>query len=291
MTQTSALTLLTQNGGLPRYLAQINKFPMLDADQEYMLAKRYHETGDLQAAHQLTTSHLRLAAKVALSFRHYGLSLADLISEANIGLMQAIKKFDPDKGFRLATYAIWWIKAAVSEFILKSWSLVKIGTVSTQKRLFYNLHKLKSKLGLYGEMGLSEETAEYISKTLNVSKKDVIEMEQRLSGDASLNAPLNHDSNTHFQEMLTDGEETIEQQLGDSQELNLKKKLLKQALAELTEREQIIIQKRYLNEQADTLEDLGELFHISRERVRQIENKAMDKIRKSMQKQAQKYAF
>ncbi len=291
MTQTSALSLLATNGGLPRYLSEINKFPMLDADKEYMLAKRYHETGDLNAAHELTTSHLRLAAKVAISFRHYGLALADLISEANIGLMQAIKKFDPDKGFRLATYAIWWIKAAVSEFILKSWSLVKIGTVATQKRLFYNLHKLKARLGLYGEAGLSEENAEYISKVLNVSKKDVLEMEQRLSGDSSLNTPLSHDSNTNFQEMLADSEDTIEQKISQTQELNLKKKMLRQALSELSEREQAIICKRYLSEQAETLEDLGTAFHISRERVRQIETKAMEKIRKSIQSQAQKIAL
>lgn len=291
MTQTSALSLLATNGGLPRYLSEINKFPMLDADKEYMLAKRYHETGDLNAAHELTTSHLRLAAKVAISFRHYGLALADLISEANIGLMQAIKKFDPDKGFRLATYAIWWIKAAVSEFILKSWSLVKIGTVATQKRLFYNLHKLKARLGLYGEAGLSEENAEYISKVLNVSKKDVLEMEQRLSGDSSLNTPLSHDSNTNFQEMLADSEDTIEQKISQTQELNLKKNMLRQALSELSEREQAIICKRYLSEQAETLEDLGTAFHISRERVRQIETKAMEKIRKSIQSQAQKIAL
>ena len=291
MTQAYAVALLNPHRGLPHYLTEINRFPMLDAQQEYMLAKRYHETGDLEAAHQLTTSHLRLAAKVAISFRHYGLSLADLISEANIGLMQAIKKFDPDKGFRLATYAIWWIKAAVSEFILKSWSLVKIGTVATQKRLFYNLHKIKSRLGLYGESGISEETADYISKTLHVSKKDVIEMEQRLSGDSSLNAPLSHDSNTNFQEMLADSEETIEQKIGDSQELNLKKKLLKESLAELSEREQTIIQKRYLSEKPETLEDLGVFFQISRERVRQIETKALEKIRKSMQAKAQKIAL
>lgn len=291
MTDTNALSLLYAQGGLPRYLAEINRFPMLKAEEEYMLAKRYHETGDVQAAHQLTTSHLRLAAKVAISFRHYGLALADLISEANIGLMQAIKKFDPDKGFRLATYAIWWIKAAVSEFILKSWSLVKIGTVATQKRLFYNLHKIKSRLGLYGDAGLSDETAEYISKTLNVSKRDVMEMEQRLSGDSSLNAPLASDSGTSFQEMLSDSDETIEQKIGDTQELDLKKKLLAEALGELSEREQRILSCRYLNERATTLEDLGSELNISRERVRQIENKALEKIRKSIQAKAQKIAL
>ena len=225
MTNTYALSLLASNASLPRYLAEINKFPMLDADKEYMLAKRYRETGDIEAAHELTTSHLRLAAKVAISFRHYGLALSDLISEANIGLMQAIKKFDPDKGFRLATYAIWWIKAAVSEFILKSWSLVKIGTVATQKRLFYNLHKIKSRLGLYGETSLNDETAEQIAEELGVTKRDVVEMEQRLSGDSSLNASLSHDSTTNYQDMLTDGDETIEEKLGESQEMLLKKKL------------------------------------------------------------------
>ena len=291
MTSTNALSLLYAQGGLPRYLAEINRFPMLKAEEEYMLAKRFQQTGDVQAAHELTTSHLRLAAKVAISFRHYGLALSDLISEANIGLMQAIKKFDPDKGFRLATYAIWWIKAAVSEFILKSWSLVKIGTVATQKRLFYNLHKIKSRLGLYGDTGMSDETAEYISKTLNVSKRDVMEMEQRLSGDSSLNAPLSHDSGTNFQEMLSDGEETIEQKIGDSQEMDLKKTLLKQALSELSEREQRTVLSRYLSENPETLEDLGSALNISRERVRQIETKALEKIRKSIQVKAQKLAL
>ena len=291
MNAMNALTFPSFQGGLPRYLAEINKFPMLEADQEYMLAKRFQETGDIEAAHQLTTSHLRLAAKVAISFRHYGLALSDLISEANIGLMQAIKKFDPDKGFRLATYAIWWIKAAVSEFILKSWSLVKIGTVATQKRLFYNLHKIKSKLGLYGETGISDETADYISQKLKVSRKDVLEMEQRLSGDSSLNAPLSSDSGTNFQEMLVDDDETIEKKLGDSEDLALKKKLLAEALKTLNEREQVILQKRYLTEHPQTLEDLGVEFHISRERVRQIETKAFEKVKKVMQTSAQKLAL
>ena len=291
MTNTYALSLLASNASLPRYLAEINKFPMLDADKEYMLAKRYRETGDIEAAHELTTSHLRLAAKVAISFRHYGLALSDLISEANIGLMQAIKKFDPDKGFRLATYAIWWIKAAVSEFILKSWSLVKIGTVATQKRLFYNLHKIKSRLGLYGETSLNDETAEQIAAELGVSKRDVVEMEQRLSGDSSLNATLSHDSTTNYQDMLTDGEETIEDKLGESQEMFLKKKLLKEALATLSDRERQIVQKRFLTDNPETLENLGAEFHISRERVRQIETKAYQKVSKVIHTNAAKYAL
>lgn len=291
MANTYALSLLASNASLPKYLAEINKFPMLDADKEYMLAKRYQETGDIEAAHELTTSHLRLAAKVAISFRHYGLALSDLISEANIGLMQAIKKFDPDKGFRLATYAIWWIKAAVSEFILKSWSLVKIGTVATQKRLFYNLHKIKSRLGLYGETSLDDEKAEQIATELGVSKRDVVEMEQRLSGDSSLNATLSHDSATNYQDMLTDDDETIEDKLGESQELILKKKLLKEALATLSDREREIVQKRFLSDNPETLENLGLEFHISRERVRQIETKAYQKVSKAVHAAATKYAL
>ncbi len=275
---TNALSLLYSKNSLTLYLTEINKFPMLEPEQEYMLAKRYKEHGDIDAAHKLTTSHLRLAAKVAISFRHYGLALSDLISEANIGLMQAIKKFDPDKGFRLATYAIWWIKAAVSEFILKSWSLVKIGTVATQKRLFYNLHKIKSKLGLYGETALNEETASHISKVLGVSKRDVMEMEQRLSGDSSLNTILSSDSTTNHQDMLADDKETAEEVLANAQDLILKQKLLNEALETLPERERFILKNRYLSEAPMTLEDLGAHFGISRERVRQIETKAFDKI-------------
>lgn len=291
MTQTTALSLLYSKNSLSLYLTEINKFPMLDAETEYMLAKRYHETGDLRAAHDLTTSHLRLAAKVALSFRHYGLALSDLISEANIGLMQAIKKFDPDKGFRLATYAIWWIKASVSEFILKSWSLVKIGTVATQKRLFYNLHKIKSRLGLYDETALNDETATQISQMLGVSKKDVLEMEQRLSGDSSLNTTLSADSNTNRQDMLVDTQESIEERLGDYQDMALKKKLLVEALATLSEREREIIRQRFLTDTPDTLENLGAHFGISRERVRQIETKAFEKMSRQIKGAAQKFAM
>jgi RNA polymerase sigma-32 factor len=291
MNQTNALSLLYSKNSLSLYLTEINRFPMLDADKEYMLAKRYQETGDLNAAHELTTSHLRLAAKVALSFRHYGLALSDLISEANIGLMQAIKKFNPDKGFRLATYAIWWIKASVSEFILKSWSLVKIGTVATQKRLFYNLHKIKSRLGLYDETALNEETADKISQILGVSKKDVIEMEQRLNGDTSLNTPLSTDSHVNRQDMLVDSDETAEDRLGNHQDLHLKKKLLTEALATLSEREQEIVKSRFLTETPETLESLGERFNISRERVRQIETKAFEKMTSYVKTAAQKLLF
>lgn len=291
MANTYALSLLASNASLPKYLAEINKFPMLDAEKEYMLAKRYQETGDVAAAHELTTSHLRLAAKVAISFRHYGLSLSDLISEANIGLMQAIKKFDPDKGFRLATYAIWWIKAAVSEFILKSWSLVKIGTVATQKRLFYNLHKIKSRLGLYGDSSLDDATATQIATQLGVNKKDVLEMEQRLAGDSSLNATLSHDSTTNYQDMLTDNEISIEEKIGETQEMLLKKQLLKEALETLSEREKQIVQKRFLSDNPETLENLGLQFNISRERVRQIETKAYQKVEKAIRSAAARFAL
>lgn len=284
--RTNVLSLLYSRNSLSLYLTEVNKFPMLDADQEYMLAKRFHEDNDVEAAHKLTTSHLRLAAKVALSFRHYGLSLADLISEANIGLMQAIKRFDPDKGFRLATYAIWWIKASISEFILKSWSLVKIGTVATQKRLFYNLHKIKSRLGLYDETSLNDETAEQISKMLGVSKKDVIEMEQRLSGDSSLNTTLSSDTGTDHQDMLVDSSISVEEDLGNKEDFEVKKKLLSKAIDLLSEREKTIIQKRFLAEEPVTLEDLGIEFNISRERIRQIENKAFEKISKYVKAEA-----
>jgi len=291
MTHTNALSLLYEKNSLSLYLTEINKFPMLSQEDEYMLAKRFKEHNDVDAAHQLTTSHLRLAAKVALSFRHYGLALADLISEANIGLMQAIKKFDPDKGFRLATYAVWWIKAAVSEFVLKSWSLVKIGTVSTQKRLFYNLHKIKAKLGLYHETSLNNESAEKIAKMLNVNTKDVIEMEQRLSGDSSLNVTLSGDTFTNRQDMLTDNTDTVEEMLGKQEDLDIKRKMLYQAMEQLKDREKIIVQERFLSDSPATLEDLGVRFGISRERVRQIESKAFEKIKAAVQLSARKLAI
>lgn len=291
MTHANALSLLYEKNSLSLYLTEINKFPMLSQEEEYMLAKRFKEHNDVDAAHQLTTSHLRLAAKVALSFRHYGLALADLISEANIGLMQAIKKFDPDKGFRLATYAVWWIKAAVSEFVLKSWSLVKIGTVSTQKRLFYNLHKIKAKLGLYHETSLNNETAEKIAKMLSVNPKDVIEMEQRLSGDSSLNVTLSGDTLTNRQDMLADSADTAEEMLGNQEDLDIKRKMLYQAMSQLKEREKIIVQERFLTDSPTTLVDLGVRFGISRERVRQIESKAFEKIKVAVQSSARKLAI
>ncbi|MBP5534720.1 MAG: RNA polymerase sigma factor RpoH [Alphaproteobacteria bacterium] len=278
MAQTTALIPNLSGTSLSVYLREIAKFPMLSAEKEYMLAQRYRNYNDLQAAHELTTSHLRLAAKVALSFRHYGLPLADLISEANIGLMQAIKKFDPDKGFRLSTYAIWWIKAAISDFILKSWSLVKIGTVATQKRLFYNLGKIKAKLGLYQSTDLDDETVSKISTQLGVPEKDVWDMEQRLHGDASLNEFAFDDSNEEKQSFLTDNMPTLEETFIENQEQTIRNKKLASAVATLSEREQEIVKARFLSENPTTLEDLGKQFNISRERVRQIESKAFKKI-------------
>ena len=276
---TKQLTLpVIQENSLSVYLREITKFPMLGPEKEYMLAKRYQEYDDLEAAHELTTSHLRLAAKVALSFRHYGLPLADLISEANIGLMQAIKKFDPDKGFRLSTYAIWWIKAAISDFILKSWSLVKIGTVATQKRLFYNLGKIKAKLGLYQNTSLDTDTVQKISKQLGVNEQDIWDMEQRLHGDTSLNEMTYEDSEVEKQALLTDGSDTVEEVLAEREESNIRNAKLAKAIATLSEREQSIVRERFLTDEPTTLEDLGKKFNISRERVRQIEAKAFDKI-------------
>ena len=276
MTQTTALIPNLSETSLSVYLREIAKFPMLDPDKEYMLAQRYRNYNDLQAAHELTTSHLRLAAKVALSFRHYGLPLSDLISEANIGLMQAIKKFDPEKGFRLSTYAIWWIKAAISDFILKSWSLVKIGTVATQKRLFYNLGKIKAKLGLYQSTDF--DTVAQISTELGVSERDVWDMEQRLRGDSSLNEVAFDDSDEEKQSLLTDGTPTLEEALMEHQEQSIRNKKLAAAIATLSPREQEIVKARFLRDDPTTLEDLGKQFQVSRERVRQIESKAFQKI-------------
>ena len=278
MAQTTALIPNLSGTSLSVYLREIAKFPMLEPDKEYMLAQRYKNYNDLNAAHELTTSHLRLAAKVALSFRHYGLPLADLISEANIGLMQAIKKFDPDKGFRLSTYAIWWIKAAISDFILKSWSLVKIGTVATQKRLFYNLGKIKAKLGLYQSTDLDNDTVAQISSQLGVSERDVWDMEQRLHGDSSLNEFAYDDSDEEKQSLLTDGAPTVEEALMEHQEQSIRNQKLAAAIATLNPREQEIVKARFLTDEPTTLEDLGKQFQISRERVRQIETKAFQKI-------------
>ena len=282
MVQSTSLIPNLSETSLSVYLREIAKFPMLEPDKEYMLAQRYKNYNDLNAAHELTTSHLRLAAKVALSFRHYGLPLADLISEANIGLMQAIKKFDPDKGFRLSTYAIWWIKAAISDFILKSWSLVKIGTVATQKRLFYNLGKIKAKLGLYQSTDLDNETVIHNSNQLGVPESDVWDMEQRLHGDSSLNEFAFDDSDEEKQSFLADTTPTAEEKMMENQEKSIRSQKLAAAISSLSPREQEIVKARFLTDEPVNLEDLGQQFQVSRERVRQIEAKAFQKISKFM---------
>ena len=278
---TTTLLPVVQNG-IQSYLASIRRIPVLSAEEEYMLANRFRNHGDLTAAKKLISAHLRLAAKIAFSYRFYGLPLEDLISEANIGLMQAVKRFEPDKGNRLSTYAVWWIKAAVNEFILKSWSLVRIGTIAAQKRLFYNLRKIKARLGLYGDSSLDADNIKEISQDLNVSEEDVTAMDMRLNGDVSLNTPVFDDGYAERQDFLTD-ETNIEDDLADRQESNIRLQLLAQAMNKLNEREKIIVQARRLSENPDTLDALGERLGISRERVRQIENRAIEKMTQYIQ--------
>ncbi len=278
---TTTLLPVVQNG-IQSYLASIRRIPVLSAEEEYMLANRFRDHGDLTAAKKLISAHLRLAAKIAFSYRFYGLPLEDLISEANIGLMRAVKRFEPDKGNRLSTYAVWWIKAAVNEFILKSWSLVRIGTIAAQKRLFYNLRKIKARLGLYGDTSLDADSIKEISENLNVSEEDVTAMDMRLNGDVSLNTPVFDDGYAERQDFLTD-ETNIEDDLADRQESNIRLQLLAQAMDRLNEREKIIVRARRLSENPDTLDALGEKLGISRERVRQIENRAVEKMTQYIQ--------
>ena len=269
--------------GLSLYLAQIKKFPMLDAEEEYMLAKNWKERGNLKAAHKLVTSHLRLVAKIAMGYRGYGLPVGELISEGNIGLMQAVKKFDPDKGFRLATYAMWWIKAAIQEYVLRSWSLVKMGTTSAQKKLFFNLKKIKSQIAPNQEGDLRKEQVDEISKSLNVKSDEVINMNRRMmSQEKSLNDPLKAGDTTEWQDWLVD--ESMDQELvtAQKQELNDKKDLLYDSIKILDERERKILESRRLSENPKTLEELSKKYKISRERIRQIETKAFEKLQKAM---------
>ena len=270
-------------GGLSVYLAQIKKFPMLDAEEEYMLAKNWRENGNLKAAHKLVTSHLRLVAKIAMGYRGYGLPVNELISEGNLGLMQAVKKFDPDKGFRLATYAMWWIKAAIQEYVLRSWSLVKMGTTSAQKKLFFNLKKIKNQIAPGQDGDLRDEQVKEISKRLEVDSDEVINMNRRMMGqEKSLNAPIKSGETDEWQDWLVD--ESLDQELlvSQQQEYNDKKELLKSAMKILNEREKEIIIARRLAENPSTLEDLSKKYKISRERIRQIETKAFEKLQKSM---------
>ena len=270
-------------GGLSIYLAQIKKFPMLDAEEEYMLAKNWKENGNLQSAHKLVTSHLRLVAKIAMGYRGYGLPVNELISEGNIGLMQAVKKFDPDKGFRLATYAMWWIKAAIQEYVLRSWSLVKMGTTTAQKKLFFNLKKIKNQIAPEQEGDLKDEQVNEISKRLDVDSHEVINMNRRMmSKEKSLNDPIKAGESDEWQDWLVDDNLDQELIVSQQQEFNDKKKLLDSAMKILNEREKEIISARRLSEEPTTLEELSKKYKISRERIRQIETKAFEKLQKSM---------
>jgi RNA polymerase sigma-32 factor len=270
-------------GGLSLYLAQIKKFPMLDAEEEYMLAKNWRENGSLQSAHKLVTSHLRLVAKIAMGYRGYGLPVNELISEGNIGLMQAVKKFDPDKGFRLATYAMWWIKASIQEYVLRSWSLVKMGTTTAQKKLFFNLKKLKNQIAPGQEGDLKDEQVDEISKRLNVNSKEVVNMNRRMMGqEKSLNDPIKSGETDEWQDWLVDSSLDQELIVSQKQEYDDKKELLNDAMKILNEREKEIINARRLSENPKTLEELSKKYKISRERIRQIETKAFEKLQKSM---------
>ena len=270
-------------GGLSIYLAQIKKFPMLDAEEEYMLAKNWRENGNLQSAHKLVTSHLRLVAKIAMGYRGYGLPVNELISEGNVGLMQAVKKFDPEKGFRLATYAMWWIKAAIQEYVLRSWSLVKMGTTTAQKKLFFNLKKIKNQIAAGQEGDLRDDQVKEISKRLAVGSHEVVNMNRRMMGqEKSLNNPIKSGETDEWQDWLVD--DSLDQELivSQKQEYDEKKELLNSAMKILNEREKEIITARRLSETPKTLEELSKKYKISRERIRQIETKAFEKLQKSM---------
>ncbi len=283
MTNNNKLPVLSNEGSLTQYLQQIKKFPMLTEKQEVSLAKKWRDKGDTSAAHELVTSHLRLVAKIAMGYRGYGLPVTELISEGNIGLMQAVKKYDPDKGFRLATYAMWWIRAAIQEYVLKSWSLVKIGTTAAQKKLFFNLKKLKGKLNDYNEGSLKPHQVSEIASQLNVSEKEVSEMEGRMSGnDYSLNAVVSADGEEEWQEWLVDEDADHEVKIAEKEELTKRKVLLSKAIDVLNEREKYIIQGRKLSEDPKTLEELSKEYNISRERIRQIEERAFQKLQSEM---------
>ena len=270
-------------GGLSLYLAQIKKFPMLDAEEEYMLAKNWRENGNLKSAHKLVTSHLRLVAKIAMGYRGYGLPVNELISEGNIGLMQAVKKFDPEKGFRLATYAMWWIKASIQEYVLRSWSLVKMGTTTAQKKLFFNLKKIKNQIAPGQEGDLKNEQVNEISKRLDVDSQEVINMNRRMMGqEKSLNDPIKSGETDEWQDWLIDDSLDQELIISQKQEYDDKKELLNEAMKILNEREKEIINERRLSENPKTLEELSKKYKISRERIRQIETKAFEKLQKSM---------
>jgi RNA polymerase sigma-32 factor len=281
---TNSLAVISPEGGLSRYLTEIRKFPMLAKDEEFMLAKRWQEHGDPEAAHRLVTSHLRLVAKIAMGYRGYGLPIGEVISEGNVGLMQAVKKFDPDKGFRLATYAMWWIRASIQEYILRSWSLVKMGTTAAQKKLFFNLRKAKSEISALEEGDLRPEQVSHIATRLGVTNEDVVSMNRRLAGpDASLNAPLRSDSESEWQDWLADDAAVSQEtQIAEDEERSLRMGLLQEAMQELTDRERHILTERRLKDEPTTLEELAAQYGVSRERVRQIEVRAFEKLQKAM---------
>lgn len=280
MSFAAALPAIRSEGGLSRYLTEIHKFPLLSASEEATYAQRWRDDGDSDAAYQLVTSHLRLAAKIALQYKRYGLPIADLISEANVGLMLAIKRFDPERGCRLATYAAWWIKASVQEYILRSWSLVKLGTTPAQKKLFFNLRKLKSRIGAPEERDLSPEHVKYISEHLQVGETEVREMNGRMRGDISLNAPLSvAGEGDEWEDWLADPCPDPESLLLEGSDREQKKTALDQALAELSARERSILEARFLTEEPKTLDELAAVFHVSRERIRQIEQRALQRLR------------
>ena len=282
-TEISNLPSLTSEGGLSLYLAQIKKFPILDAEEEYMLAKNWRERGNLKSAHKLVTSHLRLVAKIAMGYRGYGLPVNELISEGNIGLMQAVKKFDPEKGFRLATYAMWWIKASIQEYVLRSWSLVKMGTTTAQKKLFFNLKKIKKQIAPNQEGDLKKEQIKEISDRLGVKSEEVVNMNRRMMGqEKSLNEPIKPGEKGEWQDWLAS--EDLDQELfvAQKQELDEKKSLLHEAIKILNDREREIIEERKLSNEPKTLEELSKKYKISRERIRQIETRAFEKLQKAM---------
>ena len=282
MTSTFKYPAISNEGGLSVYLDQIKKFPMLDAEEEYMLAKNWKTTGNVKSAEKLVTSHLRLVAKIAMKYKGYGLPMNEIISEGNVGLMQAVKKFEPEKGFRLATYAMWWIKASIQEYILRSWSLVKIGTTTAQKKLFFNLKKLKNQIAPKNEGDLKKDEVEKIANTLDVSEDEVISMNRRLSGkEQSLNAPIGEDGD-EWQDWVVDKEMDQELKIAHQEELDQRKDLLQDSIKILNDREKEILYARRLNENPSTLEDLSKKYKISRERIRQIENKAFEKLQKHM---------
>jgi RNA polymerase sigma-32 factor len=279
----AALPIITAESGLSRYLDEIRRFPMLEPQEEYMLAKRWREHGDRIAAHKLVTSHLRLVAKIAMGYRGYGLPIAEVISEGNVGLMQAVKRFEPEKGFRLATYAMWWIKAAIQEYILRSWSLVKMGTTANQKKLFFNLRKAKSRISALDEGDMRPDQVKLIAKRLGVTEQDVIDMNRRLGGDASLNAPIRDDGDSgEWQDWLMDERDSQETTLAASEEMDNRRAALSDALDVLNDRERRIFEARRLADEPVTLEDLAVEFGVSRERVRQIEVRAFEKVQKSV---------